>query len=104
MNKSSGNKVHFNATGLATEESGVLSGLLSVMPPPDFEVVLEEEEVELSQVRASSWELGLGPGKAKLQWSRLSQACSPEEKAREKPCIPGPQDSEGLTCECVDQA
>lgn len=50
MNKSSGNKVHFHKTGLITEESGGLSGLPSIVLPPDFKVALEEEKVELSQV------------------------------------------------------
>jgi hypothetical protein len=72
-NKSSGNKVHFNAADLTTEESGGLSRLHSIVPPPDFKLALEEEKVELSQVWVSYCELGLGPGKEKL-WGTFSQA------------------------------
>uniref|UniRef100_A0A673TS59 Transmembrane protein 219 n=1 Tax=Suricata suricatta TaxID=37032 RepID=A0A673TS59_SURSU len=49
MIKSLGNKVHFTEAGLTTEQSGGLPGLLSRVPPPDFQLALEEEKVELSQ-------------------------------------------------------
>ena len=74
MIESSGNKVHFNEVGLITEESGGLSGLLSVVPPPDFKLALEKKKVELSQVWASYWELGLEPGRERL-WGESFQAC-----------------------------
>lgn len=74
MIKSPGNKVHFNEAGLTTEQSGGLSGLHSSVPPPDFELALEQEKAELSQVWPSYWELGLGPGRKRL-WGKFFQAC-----------------------------
>lgn len=60
MNKSSGNKVHFNEAGLTTQESGGLSQLLSIVLPPDVKLALEKEKVDLPQVWASYLDPELG--------------------------------------------
>lgn len=89
MNKSSGNKVHFNTAGLTTEESGGLSRFGSVVLPPGFKLPLEEEKVELLQVRASwggalppRWGLGLG----QACWESPFRFAFPEESSKGTLC------------------
>lgn len=62
-----------NETGLTTKESGGLSELRGLVLPPDFKLALQEEEVEISQVWTSFWELGLRPGKERRRWGKLPQ-------------------------------
>lgn len=83
MIKSLGNKVHFNEAGLTAEQSEGLPGLLSSVPPPNFQLALEEEKVELSQVWASYWELGLGQAEKGYGEKSFGHASS-EEKAGER--------------------
>ena len=90
------NIVRFNEVDLITEESGELSGLLSIVPPPDFKLTLGEEES--GALSGMGFLLGAGTWarQRKAMGKDPSRPASPEAKAGEEPCIPGPVVSDAL--------